>query len=57
MRKQVADQYPGLQFGEVSKKLGNLWKKIPDKEKQVIIAQFLICLAVIFMSFCHNAFS
>ena len=35
MRKQVATQYPGLQFGEVSRKLGNLWKKIPEKERQV----------------------
>nr|CAB3253527.1 Hmgxb4 protein [Phallusia mammillata] len=35
MRKQVATQYPGLQFGDVSKKLGDLWKRIPDKEKQM----------------------
>ena len=35
MRRQVQTQYPGLQFGEVSRKLGTLWKKIPDKEKQV----------------------
>nr|XP_026691149.1 transcription factor protein isoform X2 [Ciona intestinalis] len=35
MRKQVATQFPGLQFGDVSKKLGDLWKKIPEKEKQM----------------------
>ncbi|XP_076812813.1 uncharacterized protein LOC143459506 isoform X2 [Clavelina lepadiformis] len=35
MRKQVTTQFPGLQFGDVSKKLGDLWKRIPDKEKQM----------------------
>uniref|UniRef100_H2YZ37 HMG box domain-containing protein n=1 Tax=Ciona savignyi TaxID=51511 RepID=H2YZ37_CIOSA len=35
MRKQVATQFPGLQFGDVSKKLSDLWKRIPEKEKQM----------------------
>lgn len=35
MREKVSRQYPGLEFGDVSKKLGDLWKKIPDKEKQM----------------------
>jgi len=35
MRSQVTTQFPGLAFLEVSKKLGELWKRIPDKEKQM----------------------
>ena len=35
MRKRVAGKLPGLAFGEVSKKLGELWKKCPEKDKQV----------------------
>jgi len=48
MRKQVASQYPGLQFGEVSKKLGDLWKRIPDKEKQVIVSVCRCCATAFF---------
>ncbi|XP_077969094.1 uncharacterized protein LOC144422933 [Styela clava] len=35
MRPKVSRQYPGLEFGDVSKKLGDLWKRMPDKEKQM----------------------
>jgi len=35
MRKRVAGKFPGLAFGEVSKKLGELWKKCPEKDKQM----------------------
>lgn len=33
-RKQVSQRFPGLSFGEVSKKLGDMWKRLNDKEKE-----------------------
>lgn len=36
MREKITKQYPGLEFADVSKKLGDMWKKLPDKAKQMI---------------------
>lgn len=36
MREKITRQYPGLEFADVSKKLGNMWKRMPEKAKQMI---------------------
>lgn len=35
MREKISKRFPGLEFGDVSKKLGDMWKKMPEKEKQM----------------------
>ncbi|XP_067875489.1 HMG domain-containing protein 4a isoform X2 [Heterodontus francisci] len=34
-RINIVAEHPGIDFGELSKKLAEVWKQLPDKEKQV----------------------
>ncbi|XP_072348139.1 HMG domain-containing protein 4a isoform X1 [Scyliorhinus torazame] len=34
-RINIVSEHPGIDFGELSKKLAEVWKQLPDKEKQV----------------------
>ncbi|XP_067830792.1 HMG domain-containing protein 4a isoform X2 [Heptranchias perlo] len=34
-RINIVAEHPGIDFGELSKKLAEVWKQLPDKEKQI----------------------
>uniref|UniRef100_A0A8B9GVZ5 HMG box domain containing 4a n=1 Tax=Astyanax mexicanus TaxID=7994 RepID=A0A8B9GVZ5_ASTMX len=55
-RLNINAEQPGLVFGELSKKLAEIWKQLPEKEKQVRTTKYSFVNCYLNCLFCMTAY-